>query len=205
MDLLPNAPRILIRADLEPLQGHRFQPTGFPDIGAAEYQLADGTRMLLVESEQSVANRLESVCWDHGAGALVEQLREMPYVQVDDKDGTPLTASILEAHRLNSVYIEKSEFFDETLKKAIAYDKKKPTDLRKLAAALCRFDPNSLVHGTFLESIAGTLRLPRMLGGFIEARDVTTVSFGGVKNDRVTPETKDSDRKAADGYGNVPY
>lgn len=205
MKILPDAPRILIRADLSPLQGTRFQPTGFPDIGAATYDLADGTTMLLVESEQSVANRLEKVCWNDEKGGLVEPLKDMPFVQVDDKDGQPLTASILEAHRLNSVYIENTEFFSGDLKTAIAYDKKKPTDLRKLAAALCRFDPNSLVHGTFLESIAGTLRLPRMLGGFIEARDVRVVASGGVKNDRVTPETKDSDRKAAEGYGNVPY
>ena len=205
MNLLPDAPRILIRADLAPLQGTRFQPTGFPDIGAATYDLADGTSMLLVESEQSVANRLESVCWNDETGTVVESLKDMPFVQVDDKEGQPLTASILEAHRLNSVYIEKSDFFEKTLKKAIGHDKKKPTDLRKLAAALCHFDPNSLVHGTFLESIAGTLRLPRMLGGFIEASDVSVVAAGGVKNDRVTPETKGSDRKAAQGYGNVPY
>ncbi len=205
MDLMPDSPRILLQADLVPLQGTRFQPTGFPDIGAATYRLADDTPMLLLESEQSVANRLEAVCWDPAGATLVPALDGMPYVQVDDEDGSLLTVSLLEAHRLNSVYVEKSSFYEEELKAAIDYDKKKPTDLRRLAAALCRFDPNSLVHGTFLESIAGTLRLPRALSGFIEARDVRVVSSGGVKNDRVTPETKGSDRKAADGYGNVPF
>ena len=48
-----------MEADLKPLQGERFQPTGFPDLGAATYQLPDGTRMLLVESAQSMANHLE--------------------------------------------------------------------------------------------------------------------------------------------------
>lgn len=205
MDLIPDTPRILLEADLAPLQGTRFQPTGFPDIGAATYRLADDTPMLLLESEQSVANRLEAVCWDHANENLAAPLAGMPYVQVNDADGSPLTVSLLEAHRLNSVYIEKSAFYEDEFKAAIAYDKKKPTDLRRLAQALCRFDPNSLVHGTFLESIAGTLRLPRALSGFIEARDVRVVSSGGVKNDRVTPETKDSDRKAKDGYGNVPF
>ena len=205
MELLPNCPRVLVRADLIPLQGTRFQPTGFPDIGAATYQLADGTDMLLVESEQSVANRLEAVCWDPAAGRLVEALAGMPYVRVEDSAGSLLTSSILEAHRLNSVYIEKSSFFSDTLTPAIAYDKKKPTDLRALARALCRFDPSSLIHGTFLESIAGTLRLPRALSGFIEARDVRVVSSGGVKNDRVSPDTKGTERSAAQGYGNVPF
>ena len=202
---IPDSPRILIRAVLQPLQGTRFQPTGFPDIGAATYQLADGTEMLLVESQQSVANHLESVCWDKGAHALVPALKGMPYVDVHTPDGSPLTSSLLEAHRLNSVYIEKSDFFKEQLKKRINHDKSKPTNLRTLASALAHYDPNSLVHGTFLESIAGTLRLPRMLSGFVEARNVRVVAAGGVKNDIVTPSTKDTDRKAAEGYGNVPF
>lgn len=205
MENVPASPRVLIRADLAPLQGTRFQPTGFPDIGAATYQLADGTQMLLVESEQSVANRLEAVCWDAAQDELVGPLAGMPYVRVDDGDGRFLTSSILEAHRLNSVYIEKSSFFTDELVPAIGYDKKRPTDLRALAKALCKYDPNSLIHGTFLESIAGTLRLPRVLSGFVEGRDVRVVSAGGVKNDHVTPSTKDTDRSAKEGYGNVPF
>ena len=43
MNLLPTSPRILLEATLVPLQGTRFQPTGFPDIGAATYKLADDT------------------------------------------------------------------------------------------------------------------------------------------------------------------
>ena len=53
------ADRVLLEADLVPMQGQRFQPTGFADLGAAVYTLPDGTRMLLVESAQSMANRLE--------------------------------------------------------------------------------------------------------------------------------------------------
>ncbi len=75
---LPNAPRLLIEAKLAPLQGVRFQPTGFPDLGAATYALHDGTEMLLVKSAQSMANRLEAVCWGEGAGELVEPLRALP-------------------------------------------------------------------------------------------------------------------------------
>lgn len=64
LDLLKNAPRLLLEADLSPVVGRRFQPTGFADLGAAEYSLPDGTPMLLVESAQSVANRLEKTCLD---------------------------------------------------------------------------------------------------------------------------------------------
>lgn len=203
MSLIPNGPRLLLRAPLIPLQGERFQPTGFPDIGAGTYQLADGTEMLLVESEQSVANRLEAVCFEP-EGSLAPVLQGLPYVEVH-VDGDAVTNSMQEAHRLNSVYVEKSDFF-ETLTQAIGHDAKKPADLRRLAKVLLRYDPASLLHGTFLESIAGTLRLPRAVSGFVEARDVRPVATGGVKNDRVTPATeKGSDRTAKEGYGNVPF
>ena len=29
---LDNHPRLLLESDLRPVQGHRFQPTGFPDL-----------------------------------------------------------------------------------------------------------------------------------------------------------------------------
>ncbi len=62
LNLLHNAPHLLLTAELQPAQGDRFQPTGFADLGAAEYRRPDGTPMLLVESAQSVANRLEKTC-----------------------------------------------------------------------------------------------------------------------------------------------
>ena len=105
LDALLKEPRLLVEVDLEPLQGSRFQPTGFPDLGAAEYVAPDGTRMLLVESAQSMANRLETVCWDEAANDWVECLRGLPYVAVIDENDKPVTNSVLEAHRINSPYI----------------------------------------------------------------------------------------------------
>ena len=32
---LRDKPRLLMQAELKPLQGTRFQPTGFPDLGAS--------------------------------------------------------------------------------------------------------------------------------------------------------------------------
>jgi CRISPR-associated protein Csb1 len=158
--------------------------------------------MLLVESPQSVANRLEAVCWDDARDDLVEVLAGMPYVRVL-RDGKPLTSSIQEAHRLNSVYIEKSDGFDK-IKQEIG--EAEPVDRRRLARALLKLDPSSLVHGTFLESISGTMRLARALSGFIEARGVQVVASGGVKNDRVSAGTEaDSNATAKEGFGNVPF
>ena len=37
LEQLTGQPRLLVEARLEPVQGTRFQPTGFPDLGAAVY------------------------------------------------------------------------------------------------------------------------------------------------------------------------
>jgi CRISPR-associated protein Csb1 len=208
LDLAPldGAPRLLIEAELKPLQGTRFQPTGFPNLGPARYQGPDGTEMLLVESAQSMANRMEAVCWDVVEGDWIEPLRALPFVKVMDGSGAMLTNSVLEAHRLNSPYIENSTWFPE-LKAEIGYDEKvkRPIDMRKqVYPIILKYDPNSLLHGFFLESIAGVIRSPRALSGFIEARAVTVASSGGVKNDRVDASQKEAGG-AKEGYGNVPF
>src|SRR5688572_8278214 len=107
---LPDSARLLVEVDLKPVQGSRFQPTGFPDVGAGRFELPDRTPMLLVESAQSVANRLEAVCWDEPANDLHPALAGLPYVKIDVGDGK-WTSSVVEAHRLNSPYIEKSDVF----------------------------------------------------------------------------------------------
>lgn len=109
-DTLATSQRLLIEADLKPLQGSRFQPTGFPNLGAATYKGPDGTDMLLVESAQSVANRLEAACWDVLTDDWISPLKGVPVVKVLS-GSTALTNSVLEAHRLNSAYIENSSWF----------------------------------------------------------------------------------------------
>lgn len=190
--------RLLLEVDLAPLQGTRFQPTGFPDLGAATYDGPDGRRMLLVESAQSMANRLESVCWDDVADDWVAPLQGLPLVKVKDKNGAPLTNSVLEAHRLNSEYIARTEGF-KPIASEIRFEKNRPFDVRKqLVPVLLKYDPNALIHGIFLEEVAGVIRLPRVLSAFIEAEDYRIAGSGGVKINRVEPTLKE-------GEGNVPY
>lgn len=205
-DKLQDAPRLLIEAKLKPLQGHRFQPTGFADLGPARYTLPDGTEMLLVESVQSVANRMEMACWDEAEGDLVGGLKGLPYIRVKNPDDNGvLTNSVLEAHRINSPYIlegQDKSVFDELAEDAAGMDVG-PVDIRALAKLILKRDSNAVIHGVFLakSSLAGgRLRLSRLLGGFIEASDVRPAESGGVKNDRVDPS---GDTKQ--GFGNVPF
>lgn len=198
LDVLETAPRLLLEAHLQPLQGTRFQPTGFPNLGAATYDGPNGERMLLVESAQSMANHMETVCWAKEADDWVAPLKGLPLVKVKDKNGQPVTNSVLEAHRLNSEYIARASAFKEIADK-IGHKADRPFDVQKqLAPALLRYDPNSLLHGIFLEEIAGVIRLPRTLTGFIEAINVKAASSGGVKLNAVEPGLKE-------GEGNVPY
>ena len=204
-DALNNQPRLLIEADLQPVQGTRFQPTGFPDLGAAEYDGPNGQRMLLVESAQSMANRLEEVCWDKVANDWVTTLLGLPLVRVTDNAGAPLTNSVLESHRLNSPYIlegkDKSVF--DLLKAELADMEMGMVNIRRLAEVVFRLDTNALLHGLFLakkELAGGRLRLPRVLSAFIEAEDIRVAQSGGVKNDSVNPSGD-----TGKGFGNVPF
>lgn len=205
LSALSNAPRLLIQAKLKPLQGTRFQPTGFPEIGAAQYEGPDGTPMLLVESSQSLANRMEEVCWDKVANDWVQPLRGLSVIKVNDKDGKPLTNSVMEAHRINSPYIleGKDRTVFNRLKGELASMEEGFVDLRKLASVLLKLDINALLHGVFLakkDLAGGRLRLPRALSGFVEASKVNTAASGGVKNDGVNPSGDTSK-----GFGNVPF
>ena len=203
-NVLNDQSRITAEARLRPIQGTRFQPTGFPDLGPATYRLPDETEMLLVESAQSMANRLEAVCWDKVSNEILAPLVGMPYVHVDLWNGQ-MTNSILEPHRINSPYILEGD--DTTvldlLKSRLASMDKGQVDLRELARVLAEVDTNSLLHGVFLakkELAGGRLRLPRALSAFIEAKKVTSVASGGVKNDPVDPSGDTSK-----GFGNVPF
>lgn len=204
-DGLQKVPRLLLEADLRPVQGTRFQPTGFPDLGASTYRLpADGTEMLLVESPQSMSNRLEAVCWDEARGDLVQELQGLPYVAVME-NGRVLTNSLLEAHRLNSPYILESgdRTFFKRLQSELGAMERGPVQTKLLAEVVFKYDANALLHGVFLakkELAGGRLRLSRSLSAFIEASNVGLAASGGVKIDRVDPS---GDTKA--GFGHVPF
>ena len=73
-----NTYRTVLEVDLVPLAGSLIQPTGFPDLGAAEF----GNSQLLVESAQSMANWLEGTTWDEGRSDQVAE---------DDRAGPAIT------------------------------------------------------------------------------------------------------------------
>lgn len=200
---LENIHRLLFKIPLEPVLGHRFQPTGFPSLGAATFQTSDGVS-LLVESAQSMANHLEMTIWDSAQQDVKEELKGLSHVRVT-RNGEFLTDTILESHRLNSPYLleTKSKEFLKKLKQEMSVMETGPIDRRKLAEVLLKYDISSLLHGVFLvkkELAGGRLRIARSLSAFIEADRVHVAPSGGVKNDHVNPQ---GDTKK--GFGNVPF
>ena len=204
---LQSLKRLLMEVELQPVQGERFQPTGFPDLGAATYQTASGIRKLLVESAQSVANRLESTIIGPN-NELIPELEGLSYVRVQLTGGSDAkTNSLIEAHRINSPFIISNESIKEKFLKDSGYKAKEPINWRNIARALFKYDVNSLLHGVFLANLEdGRIKVARALSGFIEASDVHEVVSGGVKNNPIDPSgtlrAKNFDK---DVYGNVPY
>jgi CRISPR-associated protein Csb1 len=211
-DLFPelkNAPRLLLEAGLKPAQGERFQPTGFADLGAAQYTTPSGTKMLLVESAQSIANRLErAVIGDNGVD-LRPELQGLPYVRVEltGQGAGVTTSSLVEAHRLNSPFIVTNPGFRKGFEARCGYKKGQVIPWSKSARAVFHYDPFTLIHGVFFANVEdGRLRFPRLLTGFVEARDVAEAASGGVKNNHFDPSGEiRAEGFDKDVYGNVPY
>jgi CRISPR-associated protein Csb1 len=207
--------RTVLEAELEPLAGSLFQPTGFPDLGAAEFKKAadqgtDGSAdALLVESAQSVANWLESTTWDSAAADQVAELSALPYLRVVSPGGDFLSSSRLEAHRLASAYVMDGTIGGtegrEWLAGQLRLVKGRPLDYRAVARTCFRLDPVSLIHGVFFaqQKWPWQPKIARAVTGFIEASGVRPVVSGGVKRDVVINEAKGGD--TAKGYGTVPH
>ena len=205
---LHGMPRLLMEIELEPIQGDRFQPTGFADLGAAVYQGPNNKRMLLVESSQSVANRLEQTCLDGSGPRIAKAFEGLPYIVAKLTGDTEAeTSSLVEAHRINSPYIISNIEFKESFKNKASYSRGKPLNWKEIAAALFYYDPNAIIHGAFMANLEdGRIKVPRALTGFIEAEGVREAASGGVKNNLLDPtgeiRAENYDKNV---YGNVPY
>jgi CRISPR-associated protein Csb1 len=197
--------RTVLEADLAPLAGSLIQPTGFPDLGAAEF----GDGQLLVESAQSMANWLESTTWDSARNDQAAELSALPYVRVVSPEGAFLSSSRLEAHRLASAYIMTGKVDgtdgEKWMEQRLGLAKGMPLDNRAVARACFALDPVSLVHGVFFarKNWPWQPKIARAVTSFIEASGIKPAVSGGVKRDVVINEAKGG--ATAEGFGTVPH
>ncbi len=200
-----NTYRTVLEADLAPLAGALFQPTGFPDLGPAEF----GDHALLVESAQSMANWLEGATWDSARADQVADLGALPYVRVVSPDGAFLSSSRLEAHRLASAYVMDGKIDGvegrDWLMERLGLVRGRPLDYRAVARACFKLDPVSLVHGVFFaqQKWPWQPKIARAVTSFIEASGARPAVSGGVKRDVVINEAEPG--ATAKGYGTVPH
>lgn len=208
--------RLFAEIALRPFQGARFQPARYANLGPAVFTTPDGVAHLQVDGHAAVANWLEAVGWDDGAAGPVPPLEGIPYVRVEAADGTPLTTSRTDSHRLASAYVLDARLPDGTefrkhLVGEMGLAPKQPIDWPRVAGVCFRYDPLSLLHGVFFSQsgksreIPGNPKFTRIASAFVEAHNVVPASRGGVRFDRVDPSTVDRGGQSAEtGYGHVP-
>ncbi|HXG32141.1 MAG TPA: type I-U CRISPR-associated RAMP protein Csb1/Cas7u [Bryobacteraceae bacterium] len=200
-----NQDHVLITAALELVNGRFLQPTGFPDIGACIYRDKDGRRWCLVESEQSMANRLEAVCM-RDPGVWIDELKGLPVIAVRTPDGDLLTTNLCEPHRCASSYVLEAainggrtmkQLFESKLglrQGGDSWPLDKRAELDKLVFAL---DPGALLHGfQFIQWKFVGLRQTRLLHARLEAElaEEPEVHYGMVKWDAIEPESARQER-----------
>lgn len=218
IDGLAGEPRLILKARFSPTVGSSFQPTGFPDLGAAEFQRpsangGDPETALLVESVQSLANHLEGMGWDATEQRPVPTLSRLPYVAVHDKEGRFLTSSRLEPHRLAGAYIKNASIDGrkggEWTISRLGVEKGVPLDWRTIYQRIFQLDPLCLLHGVFFSDRAdwrdyGNPKVRRAITAVMEAHGARPVVSGGVKRDDVNPTIGDRGG-TKEGYGFVPF
>ena len=213
--------RILISAEMKPVQGERFQPTGYPDLGAGEFTSPDETTSVLLESVQSVTNYLENACLTPDKAGFIDQLEGLSMVVVNDKNDRQITNSVREGHRLASPYVIGHKEKTEIGKAFEGLDvKNKILDQQAAHKKIFELDVNSLLHGVWFSRIGeGRIKIRRAMSGYIEANGASQVISGGVKRDHITGSTKpddakdakpdggseDSKKDASAGMGSIPF
>lgn len=212
IDQLLSEHRLVLDAELTPVVGSTFQPTGFPNLGAAEFTRPGEQPSLIVESVQSVVNHLEATAWSEPERRPVDALANLPWVRVHAADGAYLTSSREEPHRLASPYVRQSQIEGavgtDWLKSRLGLEKNRPHDRAGIHSAIFDIDPLCLIHGVFFseKAFVGNPKVRRALHGVIEAHDVRPAISGGVKRDdvRFTADSK-AGAGAEEGYGFVPF
>ncbi|MBE2283333.1 MAG: hypothetical protein IAE77_07715 [Prosthecobacter sp.] len=193
--------RILITAELEPSnEGSLIQPTGFPDLGPVLYPDPSGKNGLicLIESEASMANRLEEVCFDNKyIGSLKPTFAGLPYLKAETKKEFT-TASTIDGHRFASDFLAKGKAnftqgggettLADHIKTTLAMTdggKSMPVaNIPNVFPLVMSLDPMSLIHGFQISNeqikFVG-LRLPRALSASIVGFDCNRVTVPGIK------------------------
>lgn len=158
-----------LRAELLPVEGRGapFFPATFAmDDKYNIDELADGSKVALVDSVGSQANRMEPVFLEPDLADLVPQIT---IAYGDPAKATDGTQSLLEAsHRLGDAIVRSTALAPEARAAFVAAG-------RGDAGPLARMAPTSLVFGAWDSRDTG-VKLPRIVQGTIRAWDVSRLT-----------------------------
>lgn len=166
-------------------------PPTYADIGYNIDEISGGTKVALVDSVGSHANRIEPVfiCADDDRSRwLVPQIR----IKINDD----ITISLLElAHRGADAVVRSAAGLSEKI--GAAFDMLKKTGN---AAPLCEIAPTSLLFGVW-DSRGSNEKLPRLVRGIIRAWDVDKLHAAAQFNsvDKLLDDTQDAELVKATG------
>ena len=160
---------LYLKQRLIPVEGEGaviFPPT-YADIGYNIDKLSDGTRVAMIDSVGSQANRMEPIFKESPYAALVPQIE----IEFDKKkdDGTQYTEkrSLLDlAHRIADATVYSSTLESHVTKAFSAL--KQQGD----AGPLCRLAPTSLLFGVWDSRGGSGEKRPRLVRSIIRAWDV---------------------------------
>ena len=162
-----------LKQKLVPVEGEGgviFPPT-YADIGYNIDTLSDGTKVALIDSVGSQANRIEPIFKREPYSELVPQI-EIKYGDQDDQK----SVSIFEVgHRLGDALIRSSELRN-TAKEAFESFLNSGD-----ASALAKLAPTSLVFGVW-DSRDTQAKLPRIVQSVIRAWDIDTLTSSAQYN-----------------------
>lgn len=154
-----------LRQELLPVEGRGavfYPPTFASDEKYNIDELPDGTRVALVDSVGSQANRMEPLFLEEGYRELVPQI-DIAYG--DPAKGTAGQVSLLEAgHRLGDAVIRSTELAGDAQMAFMALK-------RGNAEPMARLAPTSLVFGAWDSRDTG-VKVPRIVQSVIRAWDV---------------------------------
>ncbi len=189
-------------------RGEVFFPPTFAGIEYNIDTLQDGTKVALVDSVGSQANRLEPLFLENHLKHLVPQIT---ITYGEPKKETDGVYSLLEAgHRLGDAIVRCTTLKDDAQKAFKTFQRKKDATL------LAKISPTSLVFGVW-DSRDTMAKIPRILQSTIRAWDVSELK----RSAQFTPALdyselellKEADKKkakdskspvAARGFGHVP-
>ena len=165
-----------LRQRLVPVEGHGsliFPPT-YADVGYNIDELSEGTKIAIIDSVGSQANRMEELFLparegqtDNSRASLVPQI-EVVYAK--EPDGEERSVSILEAgHRLGDAVIRSTALKDHARKAFEVF-----LNFNDVAP-LAKLAPTSLVFGVW-DSRGTQAKLPRIVQATIRAEDVDVLT-----------------------------